>query len=504
MKKIILSFLVTLVTLTAFSVNSVTVVSPNGGENWTIGCPYAIQWLTTNATGPVKIELFKNNAFYLTICAQVPAGMSTYTWIPPAGLAPGITFKVKITCLTSAAGFDFSDGNFSINLGTISVVSPNGGEIWQKGSVHQILWTDNICENVRIELWKGGVFNSLISQSAPSNGAFTWTIPSLNTLVPGNDYKIKIISIAPVSGTTSQVFDFSDANFTIGAATLIVITPNGGENWYSGGTYLITWIDAIAENVRIELWKGGRFSSLICSSASGPFSWAIGPGIVPGNDYKVKVIGLTSSGTTGNYDFSDNNFTILQGNFITVTSPNGGELWAKGSTHIITWQDNITWNVRIELWKAGVFCSLINASTPSTGSCYWAIPATLVPGNDYKVRISALSNAGTTLLDFSDNNFSIIGLSPAPSSTPFGVVKIYPNPGSNLLHVQFRGESQVAFVIDILNLEGDVMLHQVNDAAGLNETVDLNTAGIPDGNYLVVVKKDGRIMSRDNLVLRHQ
>jgi len=396
MKKIYPYFLLLLIALPVIAQSSVMVITPNGGENWIIGCPNTIQWISSTPV-TVKIELYKNGVFYMTICNQVPATQNSYIWTPPYSVIPGNTFKVKVTCLSgNTSGYDFSNANFSINLGTITVVSPNGGEIWQIGSTYQILWTDNICENVRIELWKGGILNTVISASTPSTGLFTWTIPNTNTIVPGNDYKIKIQSVAMNSGSTNIVYDFSDANFTINTGCITVLVPNGGENWIAGNSYAIAWIDCVSENVRIELWKGGMYNSLICNSgpANGTFLWTIPAATVAGNDYKVKVIGLTSS---GNFDFSDNNFTISQGYFITVTSPNGGEIWIRGTTRIITWLDNIPYNVRIELWKGGAYNSLISASTPSNGSCYWAIPATQQPGIDYKVKIMAISPNNNTI-----------------------------------------------------------------------------------------------------------
>ena len=496
MKKLLLSLLVTLISIPVFSVTPLTVVSPNGGENWITGCPYAIQWITGNVPGPVKIELYNNNSFYLTICSQVSSGMTSYTWVPPATILPGNGYKVKITSLTSAAGFDFSDGTFTIGPGVITVTSPNGGETWQRGSSHPVLWTDNICDNVRIELWKGGVFNSLITASAPSNGTYTWTIPA--TMPTGPDYKVKIMSATVNTGAATQVFDFSDANFAIAATPLTVLTPNGGENWYGGGIYTIRWIDAVAEYVRIELWKGGAMNSVISNSAIGPFNWAIPAAIAAGSDYKVKVIALTSA---GNFDYSDNIFTISQAPFIMVTSPNGGEIWEKGTTRIITWLDNVTWNVRIELWKGGSYCSLINASAPGNGSCYWAIPATLLSGNDYKVKILALGNSSTSLFDFSDNSFTINGPNPTPAGTPFGFITTYPNPFSNLLHVQFQESSASAVDIEILNFTGNVMFQKSKQEVMAGETLDLNTSALPGGNYLVVVKKNERVVSRVNVLL---
>jgi hypothetical protein len=120
--------------------------------------------------------------------------------------------------------------------GIITVVSPNGGENWLKGTMHPIVWTDNVCDNVRIELWKGTVYHSTIAQSVPSTGVFNWMIPPASNIVPGNDYKVKIIANAPVSGNTGMVFDFSDNFFTIsgfvsngpgsGKLTLKNIFPN--------------------------------------------------------------------------------------------------------------------------------------------------------------------------------------------------------------------------------------------------------------------------------------
>lgn len=52
---------------------------------------------------------------------------------------------------------------------------------------------------------------------------------------------------------------------------------------------------------------------------------------------------------------------------ITVTSPYGGESWAHNSTHEITWTDNISGNVRIELWE-GTRLETNIASTASDGS----------------------------------------------------------------------------------------------------------------------------------------
>ncbi len=346
----------------------------------------------------------------MTICNQVPSGMSSYTWTPPFSLLPANTYKVRISTLTSAAGFDFSDGYFTITNGFITVLSPNGGENWQIGTTHQILWDDNICGNVRIELWKGGLFNTVITQSTPSNGNYSWTIPLLNTLVPGSDYKIKILNATNTATTTNLVFDFSDNFFTI---------------------------------------------------------------------------------TPGGY-------------FITVTSPNGGEIWHRGTTRIIKWQDNISWNVRIELWKGGVYHSLINGAAPSSGSCFWAIPSTLPPGNNYKVRISAISVTANFLMDFSDNYFTIAETAPYPGILPVSMINVYPNPCSKIAHIAVDESSGESLSIEMLDMTGKMVFRQSPVKVLKGQTIDLNTQNFPDGRYLLLIYRGNEFISRHHLVILHQ
>ena len=44
--------------------------------------------------------------------------------------------------------YDFSDANFTINTGCITVLVPNGGENWYAGSSYGIAWIDCVSENV--------------------------------------------------------------------------------------------------------------------------------------------------------------------------------------------------------------------------------------------------------------------------------------------------------------------------------------------------------------------
>jgi len=90
--------------------------------------------------------------------------------------------------------------------------------------------------------------------------------------------------------------------------------------------------------------------------------------------------------------------------YITVTSPNGGETLYRGSSFKITWEDNISGDVRIDLYQNGSFLLPVVSLTPSDGSYTADIPNELY-GTNYKIRItSALT---PTTYDYSDGYFSV-------------------------------------------------------------------------------------------------
>ncbi|MCZ6702710.1 MAG: hypothetical protein O6940_06670, partial [Ignavibacteria bacterium] len=101
--------------------------------------------------------------------------------------------------------------------------------------------------------------------------------------------------------------------------------------------------------------------------SDGSKEWNIPSDLEPGSDYTIRI---TSVDDQGIYDFSDENFTII-GNQITLTLPNGGESWLIGSQQNITWSDNLSGNVEIQLFKGENFIHKLKiqhqATVPSSG-----------------------------------------------------------------------------------------------------------------------------------------
>jgi len=98
---------------------------------------------------------------------------------------------------------------------------------------------------------------------------------------------------------------------------------------------------------------------------------------------------------------------------ITVSSPNGGEIWKMGSTHTVTWAKNgpaCGDHIKAELLRNGQPTAAIRTSTPNDGSLTWSIPINLAQSGKYRVRLTDLGGTGAS--DTSDGNFTLMTGSP--------------------------------------------------------------------------------------------
>ncbi len=292
----------------------ITVTSPNGGENWQAGAKQVIKWKNSGKPGSyVKIELLKGGVLNKIIISRT-INDGSHNWTINSTQTPGTNYKVRVTSLNNSAYSDTSNNNFTISspATSITVVSPNGGENWVRGTKHTVRWTYSGTpgSRIKIELLKGGIFNrtitSNVSIGSSGSGSYNWTVSSTQAL--GTNYKVKVASLS-----NAAYNDTSNNNFTISGIN--VISPNGGENWVRGTKHSVCWTynGSPGKYVKVELLKGGVFNRTIISnvsvgnSGSGSYNWTISSTQALGTNYKVKVTSLSNSAYT---DTSNNNFTI--------------------------------------------------------------------------------------------------------------------------------------------------------------------------------------------------
>jgi M6 family metalloprotease-like protein len=103
------------------------------------------------------------------------------------------------------------------NPDEITVTAPNGGERIYPVTNFSLSWNANILGNVKIELLKNGILDSVIAANAPNTGLFSWNIAALGKY--GSGYAIKVTSLTnPVlsSDTSDTPFSITDGVFPVG------------------------------------------------------------------------------------------------------------------------------------------------------------------------------------------------------------------------------------------------------------------------------------------------
>ncbi len=394
--------------ITTLSPQTVNVVSPNGGENFSSGSSQVITWTSTGVDS-VKIEYTTNNGVNWTVIASGTESDGSYLWNP----LPSVTsanMKIRISDVADGVPSDESNSVFSIAPDpVVTVLTPNGSEIWRTGTVETITWNSSNLDSVRIEFTtNNGASWTLVAANAPSSGIYQWTIPNVNSQL----CKVRISD--PADGVPSDV---SDNSFTLSNAvlqTVAVTAPNGGETVTSGVPYEIRWNNSGVDSVKIEYTtnNGQTWSTIVSGTQpDGSYFWTTVP-VINSSNAKIRISDASDNTPS---DESDAVFTIRTEPTLTLTAPNGGDSILAGSVYTLTWSTSLSRSiesvteVKLEFsTDAGLTWSQITASTPNTGSYSWN-PVPNVSSTGCRIKISDAEDG--TPADMSDNNFTVYNVS---------------------------------------------------------------------------------------------
>jgi len=464
------------------SIPTITVISPNGGEVWTEGEQHEIKWTSTNFTDPVRIDFGAMvSAYWINIATNVPNNGS-FIWTPklsdifplvppPVGSAKGFIRVAEATKndpdgIEDGKAFDWSDDFFTIADSTpqITIISPNGGEVWNVGSQQEIKWTStNFSDPVNIVLttFDQIVISGVIAQNVPNTGSYFWTVTTGITDTVQASIRVEEAKIM------ATIHDESDSLFTIIDSTprITVISPNGGEVWTVGEQHEIKWTSAnFTDPVRIDLQTvdllgGGILWANIATNTpnDGSFIWTLKVSDLPPVSLptvgSIRVADATKNDPGGIedgkvFDWSENYFTIADSTpRITVISPNGGEVWTEGEQHEIKWiSEHFTDPVRIDFGsyvtmggpifpQLGKFIANIATNLPNTGSFIWTVPDfSLILGEcEIRVADATKNNLGNPddgkIFDMSDSAFTYY---PKPNTSTGNNVVVHLNEGTEI------------------------------------------------------------------------
>ncbi len=375
---------------------TITVNWPNGGESLTPGQSVMLRWTSTNVTGTFLVELNRTYSGGTWETLSASAATDSLAWTVDQN--GGSSARIRVTANTYPAATDVSNANFTILTPSLTVVTPNGGEGWSLGSSHWLRWS-------RSNL--NGLVNVHYNLSYPSGAwlpiQLNVALDSILWVVPGPSSGATRIRVTSVN--VPALSDVSDTNFSLGSG-ITLIWPNGGENLSLTAPATFSWTRANAPgNVTVQLNRNypmGTWEPLTTTAPGDSFTWTVSGTTTTGA--RIRVF-LTADPTLG--DTSDASFNIVS-SVLTITSPNGGEVWNTHMYQVIRWtRTNAPGSVTVLLnrsYSSGTWDTLATAVSVDTLRYYvpdWDVATSAA-------RIKVIWNAQPVISDESNGNFSII------------------------------------------------------------------------------------------------
>lgn len=188
---------------------------------------------------------------------------------------------------------------------SITLLSPNGGELWPVYTTQKIRWTSQYVNNVKIVYKRMGTYygDTIVVSTPAGLGEYTFRVPYHYIFTT---CKVKISDVSNAS-----VFDTTDGFFTISgmSPSLGLISPNGGETFRAGYPHSIRWLETQVDSVKLEYTSdNGATWNLIypnVNANSGTYQW-----MVPNINSSECRVRLSNTANPSLYVVSDTLFTI--------------------------------------------------------------------------------------------------------------------------------------------------------------------------------------------------
>lgn len=300
---------------------SVLLISPAAGEKLIAGKPYAVRWTSGN-TAYIRIEYSSDGgAHWITVADNVAGDGGSFLWNVPSELT--VNGFLRIADSGDASRFDTNDGPFEIIKPFLQIVSPNGGEVWETGVVHQITWESGGIDSVKIECSpdNGENWNLIVSGISAFHGSYDWNLSGTQS----SSFLIKISDEGSLG-----LSDTSDAVFTINQGFIHIIYPENGEVLIAGSSQHINWESSkniAVVNIELSTDEGASWTLVASTSAkTGIYYWTVSD--APSSRCLIKI---ENSKDPLMFDISDQVFSI-----VLEPASSGDNVWSNFKGPVIT------------------------------------------------------------------------------------------------------------------------------------------------------------------------
>lgn len=376
------------------SIPLITVISPNGGETFTAGDVTNIRWATNNLGSlSVELDLIDKGGYIVQRIAPNIPNTGNYSWAIPRDIVTAGTSisSGAFRILASSNDKGPSAQDFSDNYFTIISANPTQTttDLQQRIAQLQAIIAQLTAQLQALTARNGGPAPIPPTTTTTESPVTNLPRPVINSvsgpafLAVGQQgtWSVNVTSPADVNVQYDVIWgDNLLASSAIRQRPLVPNQATFNHTYYQAGTYTIIFTVTNGQ-------KGGGSSPSVKASVKATMTVVVG-------------------------DKSTTNPSI------TITSPQGGVRWLRGTTHNITW--NSTGNiptVNIGIFE-GSTRNWLAYRIPNTGSYAWSIPDTQLAANDYAIGVNTFDvDAG----DWTRQVFSITDSTdstPVPSAPP--------------------------------------------------------------------------------------
>lgn len=279
----------------------ILVSRPFANEHYSAGSTVDIVW-TSERVNTVVLSYSIDDGENFTEIATVDALDRTYSWTVP--FADTETALIRVADVRNENLYGQSYATFTIESPTLKVLTPNGGEEVAQNSEFDLRWQGILVESVSIEYSLNNGQDWELIESGVTGTFYAWIVPT----VTSDQALIRV-----TDDSNPELSDVSDAPFTIGAATLTLTAPVGGEIWPLGEERMINWDSRFVSHIRIEYTvDDGENWNVVhprVSADDGQYSWSISSNPELASDLvRVRLRDLDSQ--DGLISMSPNTFTL--------------------------------------------------------------------------------------------------------------------------------------------------------------------------------------------------
>ncbi len=244
-------------------------------------------------------------------------------------------------------------------------------------------------------LWDNNDHDKVLVHQSPGVGNISRLHAKLapDASYSGNGFDVIVERYGPSNEYVTVSYDLDDGNSKPIANDLTVATQENSSKQIQLPGYDLDPSDTLQYSIVVDPSNGQVTGSGSTRTYTPTLNFTGTDSFV----YKVSDGKISSFGTV--------TITVFDTLEMWVSSPNGGEQIAIGTSRNIHWGSSAGGDVKIELYKGESFHSTIASSTPNDGHYLWTVPAVELAA-DYKIIITRLQSPNQT--DDSDSAFSII------------------------------------------------------------------------------------------------